>query len=126
MRTTRTVMIFTEVERERALLASLFNTFGKRPRVQWQPIEEGIADVVVMSVSNPSLAQIAQAQKLAKVVVFFAAEEDRPQLQGQVFVLSKHSRAREILDLIERLEAWFGVAEKPSFAANDGRAALAG
>lgn len=126
MRTTRTVMIFTEVERERALLASLFNTFGKRPRVQWQPIEEGIADVVVMSVSNPSLAQIAQAQKLAKVVVFFAAEEDRPQLQGQVFVLSKHSRAREFLDLIERLEAWFGVAEEPSFAANDGRAALAG
>ncbi len=126
MRTTRTVMIFTEVERERALLASLFNTFGKRPRVQWQPIEEGIADVVVMSVSNPSLAQIAQAQKLAKVVVFFAAEEDRLQLQGQVFVLSKHSRAREFLDLIERLEAWFGVAEEPSFAANDARAALAG
>ena len=141
MRTTRTIMIFSDIERERALLNSLINTFGKRPHTLWQSIDEGVADVVVMSLSNPSLEQIRQAQKLAKVVVFFVSEEDSRQLSGQPFLLNKQSRARDFLALIERLEGWFGDEETeaaeavvrpvkelsaPHYSANDYRAVLAG
>ena len=132
MRTTRTVLVLSEIERERALLKSLLNTFSKRPCVNWQYIEEGVADVVVLSVDNPSLDLIRQAQALGKLVVFYVNEADDKALADQPFRLHKQARARHFLTLIEQMEGWFGddVAaifrpEIGRLAANDGRQAVA-
>lgn len=107
MRPTRTVIVLSDVERERSLLKSLLASFGQRPRCFWQHIEEGIADVAVVSVDNPSLAVICQAQKLAKVVVFYARSGDFTRLEDQPFKLDKSARARDFLGMLERLEDYF-------------------
>lgn len=131
MRTVRTVQVLSDIERERALLKSLLNTFGKRPHVTWQYSEEGFADVVVLSVDNPSLEVIEQAQKLGQLVVFYVNDSDSAKLGDQPFKLSKQARARHFLELIEQMEGWFGddvvdMLRVPVTAANDTRAVLAG
>ncbi|RZU36879.1 hypothetical protein EV700_3092 [Fluviicoccus keumensis] len=132
MRTVRTVQVLSDIERERALLKSLLNTFGKRPHVTWQYSEEGFADVVVLSVDNPSLEVIEQAQKQGHLVVFYVNDSDSSKLGDQPFKLSKQARARHFLELIEQMEGWFGddvvdMLRLPTTgAANDTRAVLAG
>jgi hypothetical protein len=107
MRTTRTVLVLSDVEREQSLLKSLLNTFGHRPEVSWQYIEEGIADIVVLSVDKPSPTLLLQAEKLAKVVIFYAGAADLPLVANKAFVLRKPTRARDLLDMIEQVEGHF-------------------
>lgn len=107
MRTTRTVLVLSEVEREQSLLKSLLHTFGHRPDVSWQYSDEGIADIVVLSVDKPSPTLLLQAEKLAKVVIFYAATADLPLLINKAFVLPKPTRARDLLEMIEQVEAHF-------------------
>ncbi len=107
MRTIRTVLVLSEVEREQSLLKSLLNTFGHRPDASWQYIDEGIADVVVLSVDKPTPTLLLQAEKLGKVVIFYANDADLPLLVNKAFVLPKPTRARDLLEMIEQVEAHF-------------------
>ena len=107
MSTIRTIMVLSDVEREQALLKSLLKTFGHRPQVSWQAIEEGIADVVVLSVDKPTPTMLLQAEKLAKVVIFYADDADMSLLANKPFVLCKPTRARDLLQMIEQVDAYF-------------------
>ena len=113
MHTTRTVLVLSDIERERNLLKSLLNTFGRRPATHWQYIEEGIADVVVLSVDNPSLQLLQQAEKLAKVVVFYVNEADQQRLANKPYVLNKLTRGRDFLQVLEQLEDFFEAVDMP-------------
>lgn len=112
MRTTRTVLVLSDIEREQSLLKSLLHTFGHRPEVSWQYMDEGLADVVVVSVDKPTPLLLLQAEKLAKVVIFYASDADLPLLANKTFVLRKPTRARELLHMIEQVEGHFAECAK--------------
>lgn len=77
MRPVLTVTLLAGSEREHRLLRSRLNLFGRRADVHWTYVEEGKADIAVLSADNPSLESLDLAGRLASVVVIQSRETDR-------------------------------------------------
>lgn len=76
MRPVLTVTMLAGSEREHRLLRSRLNLFGRRADVHWKYVDEGKADILVLSADNPSLETLALAGRLASVVVIQSRETD--------------------------------------------------